>query len=103
MYEKVAQEYEATVIPAGPGWQLARELRPQVELYTDDGSHPNDLGTYLTACIFVGKLTGDYPVNLPLRYYTRDLYGESIELLRMEAFDIQFCMSIAREVVEKFK
>ena len=33
-------------------------------LYTNDGSHPSPLGTYLAACVFYSTLTGESPVGL---------------------------------------
>jgi len=101
-YTQAAKEVKGNAIPAGPGWELARKLRPQLSLYTSDGSHPADLGTYLTACIFVGELTGEYPQNPPLRYYTTDQDHESVELLRMTALDIQFCIRVAEQIVREF-
>jgi len=35
-------------------------------LYTNDGSHPSFLGTYLAACVFYASITGDSPKGLDL-------------------------------------
>lgn len=99
-YLQAATRNQAGIIPVGPGWTLARQLRPEAPLYNDDGSHPSDLGTYLTACIFLGVLVAEYPESLPLRYYATDSSGESVELLRMEDFDILFCLMTAKQVVD---
>jgi len=64
------------VVPVGLAWQIVYEDHiaagedPLVEsslfhrLYAGDGSHPSRLGTYLTACVFYGALTGNSPVGL---------------------------------------
>jgi len=49
MYERAALENNATWVPVGPAWELAMDLRPSVDLFTSDGSHPNELGCMLTA------------------------------------------------------
>ncbi len=64
IYEKAASENNAVRIPVGPAWQLAQDIRPTAELYSSDGSHPSNLGTLLTAFVFVRSITGEVPANL---------------------------------------
>ncbi len=99
-YSSLALQHGAEIIPVGTAWAQARKLQPMLNLYTEDGSHPNDLGTYLAACVFVGVICGEYPSKLPLRYYTKDHKGESVELLRMKELDIEFLMQVAKSVVQ---
>jgi len=40
---------------------ISQDLRPMVDLYTSDGSHPNELGTMLSASVFVRVITGELP------------------------------------------
>jgi hypothetical protein len=48
----------ATRVDAGAAWLRAIAIRPGFPLYSDDGSHPTILGTYLAACAFVPTLSG---------------------------------------------
>lgn len=51
-------------VPAGDAWMDLLAKHPEVELYQPDGSHPSTAGTYLTACVFVGKLGGVDPTAI---------------------------------------
>ena len=62
---------------------ISQDLRPMVDLYTSDGSHPNELGTMLSASVFVRVITGELPEILPTLY-------------RIE--DAEFCRRIANQV-----
>lgn len=63
-YEGIAAELDATVAPVGRAWEHAIRERPDLNLYVKDGSHPNPLGSYLTACVFYAALTGATPLGL---------------------------------------
>jgi len=71
MIEALAREYNAraaelgaTVAPVGRAWQAAFAARPGLVLHVEDRSHPNELGTYLAACVFYATLTGRDPRGL---------------------------------------
>lgn len=66
-YEGVGAAHEAAVVPAGRAWARVRHERPDLDLFTDDGSHPNPTGTYLTAAVFYAALTGRSPSGAPAR------------------------------------
>lgn len=101
VYKEVAVENEAVIVPVGKAWELARKLRPNIELFTADGSHPSPLGTFLTACVFVATLTDELPNKLPTTYNTVDKEGETVELMRHDPLDIVFCLEVAKEVALK--
>ncbi len=63
VYGRAARELDAVLVPVGKAWADAVK-RTEVDLYTDDGSHPNQHGTYLTALMFLGRLTGSLPQAL---------------------------------------
>ena len=44
--------------PVGIARQNVMMLRPDINLYAGDGSHPSPEGTYLAACTFFTVLTG---------------------------------------------
>jgi len=63
--EQIAQELNIKVAPVGTAWEEARwQLRP-MEFHFRDGSHPNQTGFYLTACVMYATLTGKSPVGAP--------------------------------------
>ncbi|MFH0758647.1 MAG: hypothetical protein V2B15_15265, partial [Bacteroidota bacterium] len=99
MYIKAAEETGATRVPVGPAWELAMDLRPTVDLFTSDGSHPNELGTLLTASVFVLVLTGELPEKLPTLYMIEDADGETVRLMNHNPEDAEFCRRIALQVV----
>lgn len=59
--QEVAAEIGALVVPVGPAWRAAMAEDDGLPLYTDDGSHPTALGSYLAACVFHVRLFGEAP------------------------------------------
>jgi hypothetical protein len=67
----------AWLAPAGLAWQRVYQDQldagadpltvggPFHALYIDDGSHPSERGTYLTACVIYSSVTGLSPEGLP--------------------------------------
>lgn len=98
-YTQLAQASGAALIPVGKAWERARSLRPDLRLFDPDGSHPSPTGTYLTACVIFGKLTGASPVGLPYRLTTIDEDGEKIFLNIQSREDALFCQKVAGEVL----
>jgi hypothetical protein len=101
-YAQLAEEIKATLVPVGPAWLKARQLRPDLPLYDDDGSHPSSLGTYLAACIFFGVLTDESPVGLPGRIVTTDKDGEKLYLSIQSDANALFCQKVAEEILMKY-
>lgn len=73
-FDSVAASYRAAaaavggvVIPAGDAWQAVWRRDSSVALYTSDGFHPSEAGTYLTALVFYARLYHHSPVGLPSR------------------------------------
>lgn len=98
MYIKAAGETGATRVPVGSAWELAQDLRPMVDLYTNDGSHPNELGCLLTASVFVRALSGELPEQLPGLYRIEDAHGETVRLMNHNPEDAEFCRRITQEL-----
>ena len=99
MYKKAAEEYGAFRVPVGSAWELAMDLRPSVDLFTSDGSHPNELGTMLTACVFVRVICGELPDIVPSLYRIEDAYGETVRLMNHNPEESEFCRRIANQIV----
>jgi hypothetical protein len=103
MYEQASVENSAVNVPVGAAWELAMEIRPTVDLFTSDGSHPNELGTMLTASMFVRVLTGELPQVIPSLYRIKDAHGEMVRLMNHNQENAEFCRRIANQVVEPGK
>lgn len=103
-YREVARQNNAGIIPVGPAWQRALALRPDLDLYDPDGSHPSPVGTYLIACVMYGALTGESPVGLSERVSIDDPDGLGYLFLnRMTTEDALFCQKVAQEILEKYR
>jgi hypothetical protein len=100
MYDLAADEYNATRVPVGSAWELAMDLRPSVDLFTSDGSHPNELGCMLTASVFVRAITGELPERIPSLYRIEDAHGETVRLMNHNPEEAEFCRRIANKVLE---
>lgn len=102
-YLRAAKANDLKIAPVGEAWKLARSLRPDLKLFADDGTHPSYIGAYLTACTFFATLTEGDPVGLPRVYRTEDKFGESIELMLLDAELAKFLQTVARDAVASWK
>lgn len=101
-YEKVAKENDIPLIPIGMGWNLSRGLRPDAPLFYKDGTHPGDLGTFLTAAIFVGCITGEVPEEVYQVPTITDQEGETIQLMRLDWLDMIYALKVAQETIDTY-
>jgi len=63
-YRQAAWGVGGVVAAAGDAWELALSDSTPFDLFMADGSHPNTLGTYLTACVFYNALVQQSAVGL---------------------------------------
>ncbi len=101
VYSAVAEQHRAKMVPVGKAWELARNYRPDAPLFDIDGTHPSNLGTFLSAAVFVGIITGQVPekvYQVPTVYQSN---GEYIELMRLDWLDMIFALMVAKETMEK--
>jgi len=94
VYQQAAHDNDAGIVLAGEAWKLARQQNPNIKLYIADGSHPSDLGAFLTACVFVNELSGELPNSLPNVYKIKNDSAEVIENRLYKTIDIEFCSNI---------
>jgi hypothetical protein len=55
-YDSIGAEIGAIIVRAGPAWDVVRRQHPGIRLHQADGSHPNENGSYLTACVLLEEL-----------------------------------------------
>lgn len=96
VYHRVAQENNALLAPVGEAWRRWYQRHPSESLHAEDGSHPNELGTYLAGCVFYAVLTQKSPVGLPCRLRTAPRHT-----LAVPADKAKECQQIADEAVKE--
>lgn len=89
-YEQLAQKHGLRNALAGEVWEDIRQLRPELELFDPDGSHPSPVGSYVNAVIFYCLLTGESAQGLPKRIIAKDKYGEELYLAILSEEDAAF-------------
>lgn len=62
-YQEIGRQVGAPVAVVGLAWVEALRERPELELFTPDGSHPTPAGSYLTACVIYSTLTQRSPMG----------------------------------------
>lgn len=66
-YKLAARENGAILVNAGDAWAYAYKIIPGISLYEDDGHHPSDAGSFLTACVFASTLFDLQIKDIPKR------------------------------------
>lgn len=102
-YQKLAEKIHAEVVPVGLAWERSRQLRPDLNLYDPDGSHPSTIGTYLSACVFFGILTHQSPVGLDHRLISKDINGEKLYVNIQSKEDALFLQKVAASVINEVR
>lgn len=82
-YRQIADELKVTVVPVGYAW-LKLRLQSNLNLWQDDGSHPNESGTYLAASVFYATIFHQDPAGLA---YCAGLSQDSAHFLKALAAD----------------
>jgi hypothetical protein len=83
-YTGIALELGVQVAPVGKAWQKELGQPHVLDLWQDDGSHPNEQGTYLAASVFYASLFNQSPEGLA---YWGSLSREAAQALQTVAAD----------------
>lgn len=67
-YLTMTEDNEAVVSPVGKVWRYVRENYPEIQLYSTDGSHPSQTGSYLAGVTFYTAIYRENPLNIPFNY-----------------------------------
>ena len=62
-YEYLSELYNLSIVPIGQIWKSFRRNNPNVELYQEDGQHPNIYGSYLIASGFYSSIFKASPIG----------------------------------------
>jgi hypothetical protein len=63
-YRAAAQAVNGLVLPAGIAWRLVLQRHRELGLYSEDGLHPTEAGTYLAALVIYQGLYDRPPRGL---------------------------------------
>ncbi len=63
-YNYCGTNFNSAVIACGRAFQKCKEDYPNIGLYSGDGSHPNQCGAYLAACMFFSELWQESPIGI---------------------------------------
>jgi hypothetical protein len=89
-YRSVASELSAGIAPVGLAWHTALRDDPRLRLYRPDGSHPSWTGTYLTALVLYGSITGGNPATPTYRPpLVRRRHARALRNAARSALDLQ--------------
>ncbi len=83
-YVEVSRLIGAGMIPAGETWRAVMEAVPTVNLFSEDGSHPNPVGSYVGACAVYAYFFREPPRG----FYLVDLSMETQLLLQDIATEV---------------
>ncbi len=100
-YQRLAEQTNARIAPIGLVWQRARELRPKIELYDEDGSHPSGLGAYLTACTFFALLTDQSPIGLSHQLAWENDQGKKKVFKIKSKKEALFCQQVVEQILRE--
>jgi hypothetical protein len=80
----IAKELNVPVARVGDAWLMGRLQPTPLDLWQADGSHPNEMGTYLAACVFYATIFRQSPAGLT---YRSGLSQETAQTLQTLAAD----------------
>ena len=85
-FEHISDELDVMVVQVARAWQLSIAQNSNLELYMQDGNHPNNFGTYLNVCTFYAYLWQSSPVGFE---YVNDAEIDAVtrEFLQQIAWD----------------
>lgn len=87
-YRMMGDANEAYVSPVGAVWHYVRDNYPDIDLYTNDGSHPSIRGSYIAACTFYTIIFQKDPTFISFNSTLTDDEANSIKAAaKIIAFD----------------
>jgi len=96
-YYKLADQTGSDILPVGSAWLQAKSLKPELNLYHPDGSHPSPHGSYLTAALFLKQISNSSVLNIPERLTSFDKHNQKIYLAILMPYDAQFILQFVED------
>lgn len=102
-YCTLAVEKGVKVVPVGVAFASWIKAHPDVDILRDDNaSHPNELGAYLSACVFYATITGESPVGQPARIEGYNWLTKGDTLVDLDEATARQLQQHAWETVQQF-
>src|SRR4051812_14137852 len=98
-YSLAAADVNALYFPVNEAWTLARDGNPDLRLYSDDGFHPSQEGSYLAALVIASALTGISPSHMPASFARPD--GSRVVIATADASALRACAAAASQADRK--
>lgn len=98
-YTRLSEQCGAARVRVGDSWQEYLKQSPKASLYSGDGSHPSNLGTFIAALCFVKAITGKLPDSIPtvFNYFDRD--GETFRIMQVSKEEITLGISVVNGII----
>lgn len=77
-YEQVANFNKALLAPVGAVWRQIRNIKPELELYQSDGSHPSEQGAFASASTFYSLI---FQRDVTQCKYTNGMAENDVEII----------------------
>ena len=100
VFSQIAKDNNATLVPVGKAWALAKQLKPEIQLHNPDGNHSSVIGACLTAYVFVSTITGELPEKIIDEFIIIDQFGETLQVLDVKSSDVAFCKLVAEKITQ---
>jgi hypothetical protein len=84
-YIKIGNELDLAIAPVGFAWRNGLRSASQLDLWVEDGSHPNREGSYLAACVFYGVIFGQSPEGIDYTAGIGDDWGLWFQTIAAES------------------
>jgi len=102
-YTSIGNELSASVIPAGLAWEQVGRERPDLELFTADGSHPSPIESYLVASVMYAALTGGDLSGAPSTSIEQSRQDGSRSVVALDEADAVYLRAVAMGVIQAFQ
>ncbi|MBK9155474.1 MAG: SGNH/GDSL hydrolase family protein [Chloracidobacterium sp.] len=96
-YRMAANEFDGPLLPVGEAWLIALTIDRSTQLFSEDGFHPTEAGSYLAASVIFEQLFQESAIGLPARVVLGS--GRTIDIPSKEARILQ---QAAAEANKKF-
>lgn len=84
-YLKIGNELNLAIAPVGVSWRNGLRSAPELDLWVEDGSHPNREGTYLAACVLYAVIFGQSPEGISYTAGIDDDWGLWFQTIAAES------------------
>jgi hypothetical protein len=99
-YRLAAEEVKGALFPAGEAWRAAWRRDANLQLYSPDGLHPSQAGSYTAALVIYEQLYRQSPVGLPSRL---QIHSKTISKIEIPTAQADLLQQAAAEANAKFK